>query len=178
MSLAIPYLLDAAAEAKPDAVVHVAGSDLTTEDLCRRSIEGADRYLRMGCRPGDRIPLEPMTTAAQVIEALAATRIGLILCDEALPLAPRAGGPGVDREVAESRLWSEVPLAIVGSRTLTHGDVIEAAGGAVDAGPAPIRPIILVLRSIATALADPSSPDTIRTTHHQARDPSGHPADE
>jgi len=160
MSLAIPYVLDAAAETAPGAVVRVAHRDLTAAELGRRTVAGAERCLAEGMMPGDRIPLPPLDAVDGIVDALAAARIGLVLCEGSAAGNGSATGDGSlraeaahgDRDVAESRVWSETPVAIVGGRTLTHGDVIGLAGRADDPGPEALRPLPAVLRSIATAM--------------------------
>lgn len=148
MSLAIPYILDAAAEASPNAVVQVVRHHLTVTELNRRSIVRAEHYLREGYRPGNRILLPPMLTVSQVIDVLAATRIGLVLSRDRAPEPSRPDSPGPDREVAESHIWSEVPVAVIGSRTLTHGEVVEAADRADTQELEALRPLLTVLRAI------------------------------
>lgn len=157
MSLAIPYILDAAAETSPGATVEVAGHNLTVKVLNHRSIVGAERYLHEGYRPGDHIPLPSMTSVGQVIDVLAATRVGLILSDGAVPALSHSDAPHMDRDVAESRIWSEIPAAVIGSRVLTHGDVIRAVDTAGPEGLAPLGPVLAVLRSIRTVLTQDTS---------------------
>lgn len=142
MSLAIPYILDAAAEVLPGATVHVAGRDLTIEGLNRRSVVRAERYLREGYQPGDHIPLSSLASIGEIVDALAAARVGLVVSDGAFTTVPRPDALGADREVIESRIWSETPAAIVGSRTLSHGDVIQAIDTLEPEGFEPLRPLL------------------------------------
>lgn len=157
MSLAIPYILDAAAEALPGAIVQVARHNLTVKDLNRRSIVRAERYLREAYQPGDHIPLPPMASVGEVGDALAAARVGLVLCDGAVPALSRSDAAGADREVVESRIWSETPATIIGSRTLTHGDVIRAIDNPDSEWFDPLRPVLAVLHSIHIVLTQDAS---------------------
>lgn len=51
MSLAVPYLLDAAARTVPEADVAVADDHMTVSELDRRSIAAAEALLQKVCRP-------------------------------------------------------------------------------------------------------------------------------
>lgn len=152
MSLAIAYILDAAAEESPNAIVHTVGQDFSVKDLNQYSVERAERYLDEGYEPGDHLPLPPMTSASQLLDVLAALRVGLVLCDGAFPEPSRSDTRRTDRDVAESRIWSETPAAIIGSRTLTQGDVIQASDNPLAEGWEPLQPALALLRRIQTAV--------------------------
>lgn len=159
MSLAVPYLLDAAARTVPEADVAVADDHMTVSELDRRSIAAAEALLQKGLQTGNRMPLPAMGTAGRLISALSAIRIGLVLCEDAAPASDRAVGAGADRDVVESRIWSQTPAAIIGSRTVTHGQVIQAVQRGDLRDLEPLRPLLELLGHIWTAAAAAPSAD-------------------
>lgn len=166
MSLAVPYLLDAAARTVPEADVAVADDHMTVSELDRRSIAAAEALLQKGLQTGNRMPLPAMGTAGRLISALSAIRIGLVLCEDAAPASDRAVGAGADRDVVESRIWSQTPAAIIGSRTVTHGQVIQAVQRGDLRDLEPLRPLLELLGHIWTAAtAAPSADPNVGSGH-------------
>jgi hypothetical protein len=169
MSLAVPYLLDAAARTVPEADVAVADDHMTVSELDRRSIAEAEALLQKGLQTGNRMPLPAMGTAGRLISALSAIRIGLVLCEDAAPASDRAVGAGADRDVVESRIWSQTPAAIIGSRTVTHGQVIQAVQRGDLRDLEPLRPLLELLGHIWTAAAAAPSADPNVGSGHEDR---------
>ncbi|QCV95296.1 hypothetical protein [Acidipropionibacterium acidipropionici] len=169
MSLAVPYLLDAAARTVPEADVAVADDHMTVSELDRRSIAAAEALLQKGLQTGNRMPLPAMGTAGRLISALSAIRIGLVLCEDAAPASDRAVGAGADRDVVESRIWSQTPAAIIGSRTVTHGQVIQAVQRGDLRDLEPLRPLLELLGHIWTAAAAAPSADPNVGSGHEDR---------
>lgn len=149
MSLAVPYLLDAAARTVPEADVAVADDHMTVSELDRRSIAAAEALLQKGLQTGNRMPLPAMGTAGRLISALSAIRIGLVLCG--------------------SRIWSQTPAAIIGSRTVTHGQVIQAVQRGDLRDLEPLRPLLELLGHIWTAAAAAPSADPNVGSGHEDR---------
>ncbi|AMS04188.1 MAG: hypothetical protein SOH99_07810 [Acidipropionibacterium acidipropionici] len=169
MSLAVPYLLDAAARTVPEADVAVADDHMTVSELDRRSIAEAEALLQKGLQTGNRMPLPAMGTAGRLVSALSAIRIGLVLCEDAAPASDRAVGAGADRDVVESRIWSQTPAAIIGSRTVTHGQVIQAVQRGDLRDLEPLRPLLELLGHIWTAAAAAPSADPNVGSGHEDR---------
>jgi len=169
MSLAVPYLLDAAARTVPEADVAVADDHMTVSELDRRSIAAAEALLQKGLQTGNRMPLPAMGTAGRLISALSAIRIGLVLCEDAAPASDRAVGAGADRDVVESRIWSQTPAAIIGSRTVTHGQVIQPVQRGDLRDLEPLRPLLELLGHIWTAAAAAPSADPNVGSGHEDR---------
>jgi hypothetical protein len=169
MSLAVPYLLDAAARTVPEADVAVADDHMTVSELDRRSIAAAEALLQKGLQTGNRMPLPAMGTAGRLVSALSAIRIGLVLCEDAAPASDRAVGAGADRDVVESRIWSQTPAAIIGSRTVTHGQVIQAVQRGDLRDLEPLRPLLELLGHIWTAAAAAPSADPNVGSGHEDR---------
>ena len=169
MSLAVPYLLDAAARTVPEADVAVADDHMTVSELDRRSIAAAEALLQKGLQTGNRMPLPAMGTAGRLISALSAIRIGLVLCEDAAPASDRAVGAGADRDVVESRIWSQTPAAIIGSRTVTHGQVIQAVQRGDLRDLEPLRPLLELLGHIWTAAAAAPCADPNVGSGHEDR---------
>lgn len=169
MRLAVPYLLDAAARTVPEADVAVADDHMTVSELDRRSIAAAEALLQKGLQTGNRMPLPAMGTAGRLISALSAIRIGLVLCEDAAPASDRAVGAGADRDVVESRIWSQTPAAIIGSRTVTHGQVIQAVQRGDLRDLEPLRPLLELLGHIWTAAAAAPSADPNVGSGHEDR---------
>lgn len=158
MSLALPHVLDAAAAVAPDAQAAVNEQTLPVSELNHRTIKSAERWLHDGRRPGDRVEFAPPETSADVIEMLGAVRIGLVVGDA--PVAPTAPvrGPSPGRHVVESCLWSATPMAVLGGRTWTHGEVITGIDDPVDFALDPLLPLLEVLRSIAATMTSAPIP--------------------
>ncbi|ALN16263.1 hypothetical protein [Acidipropionibacterium acidipropionici] len=170
MSLAVPYLLDAAARTVPEADVAVADDHMTVSELDRRSIAAAEALLQKGLQTGNRMPLPAMGTAGRLISALSAIRIGLVLCEDAAPASDRAVGAGADGPVGGgSRIWSQTPAAIIGSRTVTHGQVIQAVQRGDLRDLEPLRPLLELLGHIWTAAAAAPSADPNVGSGHEDR---------
>lgn len=155
MSLAVPYILDAAAQTNPHAVLTLGGVKITAHELSRRTQARADRYLDDGFQPGNPITFPPAHDLDGLIDALSAVRVGLVLSDNAASPDTGADRPlSADRHVCESRLWSQSPLARTAGVTITHGDTINAAAAHPERLPVQLQPILRALRVVGRAMAD------------------------
>ncbi|MCW4459623.1 hypothetical protein [Microbacterium sp. MPKO10] len=149
MSLAIPYLLDAAAETGPDEVITILEERITVGTFNDRTQAGADRFLADGLRPGDSIRLPSFDSLASIIDSLAAARVGLVLSDMDPTTHARTNRPlPTDRYVSESLLWSESAFASIGGDMITHGRVIRAARQDARTLPSELGPLLHAIRAV------------------------------
>ncbi|WP_158604429.1 hypothetical protein [Nocardioides mangrovicus] len=139
MSLAVPYLLDAAADLAPQASITLPGLDITLGALDAGSARVAESFLGHGWAPGDRILLPDLGSATGLVVALAACRVGVRLAEA--DDGPTALAPVTARELAERDVDSATVLAELSGRTVTHGDVVNAAPV-----PAELLPLVVVVQ--------------------------------
>lgn len=132
MSLAVPYLIAAAAESHPDAVIDVAGTDLDCAELDRRTLNAARELCSTEHPVSVLIPSGGLCDASSVCAALGAMLVGIPLSDR----PDDRDEPRVDADVRESQVWSAVVAARVGGDDYDHGTLLAgrrtATGGCQD----------------------------------------------
>lgn len=152
MSLSIPFALESAVETAPDATVDVAGTSMTIAQLARR-VDTLVRHLAdTDDAKSGTLRLPPIDETEGLCRALAAASLGLVLTDSDTDTGTPASA-GTSRDA----VWSGSPLARIGDRTVTHGEVVERSGRPASGVPASLAPLAALVAALTGA--------GIRTSH-------------
>jgi len=154
VSLSVPYILAAAAQSEPTRRVSVADRSVSCAELNSLTERAAYEPLASGDRPAHGVQFSSLSAFEDVIGALGAIRVGIIVTADGDTCAAD-DGLVPESEVAMTRVWSESPAAEVAGRVVTHGELLALAERGDDGhGCEWLRPLVDAISAILALRID------------------------